>query len=257
MNHFSELRALLTDPSPRHWLQLIDLFDKWEHTPERELALQYAEQHLNAWPFRLRRYPFIPIDEILDKSAQWAPFRLALRLELSRTYPNLDQLTKLFNSPISERLRILDLSTNRLQHLPNNLSKLTQLRILHVDHNELTQFPTSCGELKKLEELKLSHNKLTSLPESICTLEHLKTLSLSVNELIHISENISECKQLEELYLRNNRLTNISSKLAQLPRLQVLTLSNNQLPGENINLFGQQEIRSYFLQLRHVTRASR
>ena len=67
---------------------------------------------------------------------------------------NLKQLLHL------NQLEILDLSRNKLQKIPEEISNMTALRVLSVQHNRLENLPLCLAELSTLQILKVAGNPL-------------------------------------------------------------------------------------------------
>lgn len=82
---------------------------------------------------------------------------------------------------LQNTLKTLDLRSNEMKHLPNQIVKLHNLVNLHVDNNDLKLLPPGIGNLKKLQSFTAANNSLTSLPGS-ARLWHLKDLDLSYNK---------------------------------------------------------------------------
>jgi hypothetical protein len=57
-------------------------------------------------------------------------------------------------------LEILDLSRNKISHLPEEIKKLTSLRVLSVMQNRLDDLPLSISDMNKLQILKVAGNPL-------------------------------------------------------------------------------------------------
>ncbi|XP_071663901.1 malignant fibrous histiocytoma-amplified sequence 1 isoform X1 [Patagioenas fasciata] len=128
------------------------------------------------------------------------------------------------------RLEELDLSFNRLRHLPEGLGHLRHLRALDVDHNLLPSFPTPLLELGALEELDCSGNRhLGALPEGISALRRLKILWLSGTGLAALPEGLCQLSALESLMLDGNQLQALPAGFGSLQRLKMLNLSSNLL----------------------------
>ncbi|KAF1483152.1 Malignant fibrous histiocytoma-amplified sequence 1, partial [Eudyptula minor novaehollandiae] len=128
------------------------------------------------------------------------------------------------------RLEELDLSFNRLRHLPEGLGCLRHLRALDVDHNLLPSFPAPLLELVALEELDCSGNRhLGALPEGIAALRRLKILWLSGTGLVALPESLCQLSALESLMLDGNRLRALPAGFGSLQRLKMLNLSSNLL----------------------------
>ncbi|KAF1486003.1 Malignant fibrous histiocytoma-amplified sequence 1, partial [Eudyptula minor novaehollandiae] len=127
-------------------------------------------------------------------------------------------------------LEELDLSFNRLRHLPEGLGCLRHLRALDVDHNLLPSFPAPLLELVALEELDCSGNRhLGALPEGIAALRRLKILWLSGTGLVALPESLCQLSALESLMLDGNRLRALPAGFGSLQRLKMLNLSSNLL----------------------------
>uniref|UniRef100_A0A5F8A3K0 Multifunctional ROCO family signaling regulator 1 n=1 Tax=Macaca mulatta TaxID=9544 RepID=A0A5F8A3K0_MACMU len=143
------------------------------------------------------------------------------------------------------QLEELDVSFNRLTHLPDSLSCLSRLRTLDVDHNQLTAFPRQLLQLVALEELDVSSNRLRGLPEDISALCALKILWLSGAELGTLPAGFCELASLESLMLDNNGLQALPAQFSRLQRLKMLNLSSNLLeefPAALLPLAGLEEL---------------
>lgn len=76
-----------------------------------------------------------------------------------------------------KKLKILDLSYNKIEFLPDSICKLESLREVSLKGNMLEELPHEIGNLKHLEHLNLSYNFLTNLPkslENLCDLNYFK-----------------------------------------------------------------------------------
>lgn len=142
-------------------------------------------------------------------------------------------------------LEELDVSFNRLAHLPDSFSCLNHLRTLDVDHNQLTAFPRQLLQLTALEELDVSSNRLRGLPEDISALSALKILWLSGAELGTLPSGFCELASLESLMLDNNGLQALPPEFSRLQRLKMLNLSSNlfeEFPAALLPLAGLEEL---------------
>src|ERR1039457_595565 len=74
---------------------------------------------------------------------------------------------------------VLDLGELALDHLPENVRKLTWLKRLYVHRNKLTFISDWIGELSELDEISFCDNPLESLPSSLGQLSKLKGFYIS------------------------------------------------------------------------------
>ncbi|XP_047028995.1 leucine-rich repeat protein 1 [Helicoverpa zea] len=92
----------------------------------------------------------------------------------------------LMGSQITNKLKLLDISGNKLGHLPKSIWKLQKLVTLKLDNNMLDKLPTTLGRISSLRYLTMTQNELTSLPCGLlqCRLEYidLSENKLDVNE---------------------------------------------------------------------------
>uniref|UniRef100_A0A673FUI7 Leucine-rich repeat-containing protein 1-like n=1 Tax=Sinocyclocheilus rhinocerous TaxID=307959 RepID=A0A673FUI7_9TELE len=120
-------------------------------------------------------------------------------------------------------------SQNLIDMLPEGLGKLRRLSILKADQNRLVHLPESIGNCESLTELVLTENQLVSLPRSIGKLKKLSNFNCDRNLLMSLPKEIGGCCSLNVLCVRENRLTRIPPELSQATELHVLDVSGNRL----------------------------
>ncbi|XP_072479667.1 leucine-rich repeat-containing protein 57 [Notamacropus eugenii] len=125
-------------------------------------------------------------------------------------------------------LRSLTLNHNRLAVLPEELCKLTKLETLHLNNNRLTQLPAAFGQLSALKSLSLSGNQLRTVPSQLCSLRHLDVVDLSKNQIQSVPDSVGELQAIE-LNLNQNQISQISPQISRCPRLKVLRMEENCL----------------------------
>lgn len=152
---------------------------------------------------------------------------------------------------LSKNLRTVDLSDNKILHLPPWFVTLTSLKNFTLNNTKIAELPEDFGKLKKLEVISLSGNSLTHLPRSFSNLTNLKTLTLSGNhfkifppellvlpqlDVVDLSQNsITELPfemsglQAVELNLNQNQVSRMPESIARCPRLKVLRMEENCL----------------------------
>ncbi|KAK7884097.1 hypothetical protein WMY93_027220 [Mugilogobius chulae] len=118
-----------------------------------------------------------------------------------------------------QALKVLDLSVNDLQTLPEGVSSLKELTTLNLSCNRLETLPEGLSRCPKLSTLNVSKNRLTLLSTLLASdnliqelsveahlLPALKTLDLSNNKLSEIPPALSDCPKLKEINFKGNKL---------------------------------------------------
>ncbi|KAK1338295.1 hypothetical protein QTO34_001410 [Cnephaeus nilssonii] len=123
----------------------------------------------------------------------------------------------------------LVISQNLLETIPDGIGKLKKLSILKVDQNRLTQLPETIGDCESLTELVLTENRLLTLPKSIGKLKKLSNLNADRNKLVSLPKEIGGCCSLTVFCMRDNRLTRIPAEVSQATELHVLDVAGNRL----------------------------
>jgi hypothetical protein len=97
-----------------------------------------------------------------------------------------------------QNLRVLNVSNNMLQEIPDTISFLTKLKAFNISHNALIQLPFFIGQLSKLVIIMANNNNLTSLPRSFTRLVNLLSLNVSHNPLKSLPAEIAELPSLRK-----------------------------------------------------------
>ncbi|VDL96290.1 unnamed protein product [Schistocephalus solidus] len=151
-----------------------------------------------------------------------------------------NQLTKLPDDiEHLTNLEVLVLSNNQLKRIPVSIQELKKLRILDVEENNLDSIPPEIGNLPELQRLTVQSNKLTSLPSSIGNLSNLTYLAIAENDLHSLPPAIGRLKNLEKLYLNDNfNLHDLPPELAMCCGLQIMSIENcplSKIPMEVVS----------------------
>ncbi|DBA69786.1 TPA: hypothetical protein ACH3X2_012508 [Trebouxia sp. C0005] len=140
----------------------------------------------------------------------------------------------------------LELSSNKLTDLPDELAELQHLRVLRVKYNNLTKLPEVLVRMNKLEilelsgnqitvvddkvlELDLSNNTISEIGEGLARMASLQVLRLENNRIDALPDNIGSCKALVKLDLSTNNLLSLPDSMGQFRKLQRLNVANNML----------------------------
>ncbi|XP_005089579.1 leucine-rich repeat-containing protein 57 [Aplysia californica] len=129
---------------------------------------------------------------------------------------------------LSKNLRTVDLSDNRIPHLPPWFVTFASLKNLTINNSRLASLPEDFGQLKKLEVVSLCSNSLTSIPRSFANLSHLKTLALSGNRLTAFPKELLNLQQLDSIDLSQNAITELPQDMSGLQATE-LNLNQNQV----------------------------
>lgn len=131
--------------------------------------------------------------------------------------------------PITQYLRNLDLSNNKIKQLPTQLFTKTQiLKTLNLSNNKIEFIPDEISLLIKLETVNLSENLLQALPLSISQLKNLKQINLSKNNFKSIPKELGQIKLLDHLDLSGNRIDKIEDYIENLSCIEI-NLNENQI----------------------------
>lgn len=167
-----------------------------------------------------------------DEALQLALKDASVKGKLSLAYLDLTEIT----SEQATRVRAgapniteLDLRSNNLTDLPDELGDLKALRVIKLDYNKLEHLPAMLTKLPRLTNLQMGGNLLSTVDASVAELRALTDLDLSGNRLITVDPAIARCEKLVYLNLENNMLTALPPEIGSMENLCVLDLSNCQL----------------------------
>lgn len=87
----------------------------------------------------------------------------------------------------------LDLTSNRLTTLTDEIAELKFLRVLRVKYNELKTVPPVVLLLNQLSHLDLAGNQISVLPEGLGEVHTLREINLSGNRLTKLIGAVAPC----------------------------------------------------------------
>lgn len=134
-------------------------------------------------------------DRVLDTLVSLTSLRI-LHLSYNRltTFPE----SCVSNWPELEELNI---SGNKLQHLPDNLSNLRNLRVLRVHSNQLQSTPV-LSKIVSLRVLDLAHNQLDKINLTVLVPKKLQFLDLSCNNQLQVdAKQLQSCRSQRPMSL--------------------------------------------------------
>ncbi|MEM8528247.1 MAG: hypothetical protein AAGG68_26625 [Bacteroidota bacterium] len=197
-----------------------------------EMQIRYLNISLEAYEEALAGKKMEEVDSLHFKASvlDILPKEIAYLKNLNLGSNDLDDLPQ--NLLSFKQLEILDLSSNNFQRLSESFVRLSYLRTLDLSNNDaLSALPESFGSLSQLQTLDLSSNSaLSALPESIGNLDQLQTLDLSYNSALSVlPESIGNLSQLQTLDLNSNSaLSALPESIGNLSQLQTLYLGDNE-----------------------------
>ncbi|CAK1548327.1 unnamed protein product [Leptosia nina] len=133
-----------------------------------------------------------------------------------------DEITKL------KLLKQLNLNTNSIQALPESLADLKKLEMLNVSYNSISSLPVTFPSLSNLKQVYLNNNKFKKFPIQLIGLKNVEVVDLSNNKISEIPNGMSNFYAVE-LSLSQNEISTLAEDLYQAPRLKILKLEENCL----------------------------
>lgn len=225
-------------------------YDDSYHCRFTELARSETTNQISLPLRRIKEIPFDKVDSVTIE-----PISNGLQIdhipaEVFTIFPNLSALE--IQSNIQEltsedfinvkRLRILDLTHNKLKRLTAGTFRSVELFALNVGFNEIGTIDDFTFENQStLFGMDLQYNKLSIIKRHTFTgLSDINTLHLNDNEIETIEDDAFQLPMLRNLFLRGNKLTKFNEKtFTALPALIRLNLDSNKFDHIDLDLFSR------------------
>ena len=157
----------------------------------------------------------------------------AVRGKLNISFLDIPEFTPEHVAAIKARipnLVELDLRSNALVDLPDELAELRSLKVVRLNYNKLEHLPKVLTRLKRMTRLEMGGCLLREVDETVGSLPgSLRDLDLSGNRIQTVHPAMAELRKLTYLNLENNMLVGLPEEMGEMENLSVLDLSNNQL----------------------------
>lgn len=105
---------------------------------------------------------------------------------VGRRYCNLTELPDNFMAMLQKynpHITELDLTSNKLTGLPEELAELSYLRVVRVKYNQLLSIPNVVYSLKQCTTLDMAGNQIEDVPDDLVSMQQLRELDLSGNRI--------------------------------------------------------------------------
>ncbi|CAI4231686.1 unnamed protein product [Auanema sp. JU1783] len=130
----------------------------------------------------------------------------------------------------ARKSRILQLKNTGIKKLPDALQQVSDvIRNLDLSFNKICEIPSYIGQFSHLKQLHLGNNKLENLPEEIGSLKNLEVLSVQCNLLSSLPSTLAACTSLKNINLSSNNFTSFPIELCQLLCIEMIDMSNNKI----------------------------
>lgn len=131
------------------------------------------------------------------------------------------------DSSVTEARSMLDLSSQNLTKVPNEVFNNSRLESLDLSHNQLTgALPAEVRHLSSLKILKLNDNLFTGVPAEVGQLQNLEILDLSNNQLTGLPHELGNLLKLKQLNVSGNAYSeqDLSVIRSSLPSTTIINL---------------------------------
>merc|ERR1712166_29323 len=134
-----------------------------------------------------------------------------------------------FRNPNTQSIRILDLTSNRLQEIPKEIEHLINVEILKIGQNCITELPNEIGNLTKIKECIMDHNCISDLKESMGQWTNLTHFNMAFNNISTMPNSCANWVNLEVLLANTNSFIGIPVGVGMWKKLKKINMGNNSM----------------------------
>lgn len=219
---------------------------------DRITSLTIHGDHARALPRSYHKFKSLEMLDLSNNALTKFPNGAARNKKLKELSLQHNELTLGDKLRLHPNLEKLALQHNRIQHVPEQITRFPNLTRLSLNHNRIADVAPEIRNLKKLKHLSFYNNRLTSIPigvyelrslnvidlyfnqieeidDRISNWDSLQILFISHNKLFKLPEKLTSLRLLEEIYAYDNRLTSISEEINRLSKLRIIYVQNNCL----------------------------
>lgn len=138
-----------------------------------------------------------------------------------------------------ECMEVLFLNENNLITLDAELPiKSTTFKSLIAHHNKLQNLPQDLTKFMYLDEMYISDNELKSLSEVFRNASYIQKLSAHNNKIEYLAKDeFLYATDLQELDLANNYIKNLNNSLLSSKKMRICNFSRNHIEELSLNEF--------------------
>lgn len=152
--------------------------------------------------------------------------------KLNLSYLNVSEITPALVAKIQQTcatLQELDLRSNGLANLPDEIAELKTLKVLKLNFNKFETIPPVLAKLPRVQILEMSGNLLSEIDDVVATLRNLREVDFSGNRLKAINAKLFGVETLTAINFENNEISQIPHEVVQAKNLQRIDMSTNRL----------------------------
>jgi hypothetical protein len=195
----------------------MDRIEECDRGGQYELDLSHLK--ITEWPAETIILPNIHVckgyGNLFKTIPSFAVFRGIEYCDLSRcNIEHIDEMdvSQLFN------LKHLNLSRNKIDHLPEDIGRLVALETLLVDRNKLKTFPNNMHSMRNCHKIDASHNQLVDVGATLDRLPSLEDLNMAHNPHLDVEHLGTRTRRLHDkrvmMSAKENRRVMISRALS-------------------------------------------